>query len=105
MIQCPSGEKKVLVSTTTSPVTHVAEVAMNRASIQRNGSPFRLAGCLSPIVPAIIVPENKKTGSVNGLMTFGEEGMTVLYAHKGVAAIKMARPEDGPIDAVESREC
>jgi hypothetical protein len=32
MENCPSGEKELLISRTESPVTHVAEVAVKRAS-------------------------------------------------------------------------
>jgi len=58
----------VPVSTTARPVTHVADVAMNNASIKEIFSSTDAAGRLSSIVPAAISitnPSDKTLGGVN----------------------------------------
>ena len=52
---CPKRENSVPVSLTTRPVTHVAEVAVKRASIKEIGVPFgEASGIASKIVPTKI---------------------------------------------------
>ena len=58
---CPKTDQYVAVSLVISPVTQVAEVAVNSAS--RNGAlpaPARAHGSISRIVPDAITPRNPK---------------------------------------------
>jgi hypothetical protein len=62
----PNRLKRLPVSTTTRPVTQVAEVAVNKASIGgRVGS--AAAGNISRAVPMIISPAKVRTGRLAGV--------------------------------------
>ncbi len=63
---CPTLVKVEPVSTTTRPVTHVAEVAVNRASIQEMALPFRLKGMWSSVAPLNITNAKNRMGKAYG---------------------------------------
>lgn len=76
----PKSEKVVPVSTTVSPVTHRAEVAVNSASRKERGWPFAEAiGKLNKIVPIAIIATNPNTSALDGVSQFDErEGVLIL---------------------------
>lgn len=58
--------KKVPVSTTTSPVTHAAEVAVKNASVHESGFTESISTLNSNAVPMIINAPKKMIGKTRG---------------------------------------
>ena len=64
---CPNREKVVPVSTATRPVTHTAEVAVNRLSNRPMLWPYRVeTGSASSSVPSRMMPRNPNTSHSSG---------------------------------------
>jgi hypothetical protein len=58
--------KPVPVSTTTNPVTHEAEVAVNRASVSESGFAESLSALYSNAAPIMIKAPKKMIGKASG---------------------------------------
>ena len=64
---CPNREKVVPVSTATRPVTHTAEVAVNRLSSRPMLRPSRVeTGSASSSVPSRMMPRKPNTSHSSG---------------------------------------
>jgi hypothetical protein len=71
MTICPNVVKYVPVSTTTSPVTHVAEVAVKSASINGSGSPLADAiGSDNNTAPSKMINAKPETRIRGGFKNF-----------------------------------
>jgi hypothetical protein len=82
MTSCPNELKAFPVSTTTRPVTHVAEVDVKRASTNPSAFPVDAAGNISKAVPiamSIINPKIKiRAGVRNSFRVLISASLTVL---------------------------
>ena len=69
----PLKVKKVIVSSTIRPVTQVAEVAVNSASIAFIPSPeVVISGIISRRVPTVVIPKKLRINMTAGcILTFG----------------------------------
>jgi hypothetical protein len=65
----PKRLSRLPVSTTTRPVTQVADVAVNRASTGESRGPLTAAGSINNMVPIMIKSAKLRSGRLSGVMT------------------------------------
>ena len=96
---CPKIDQCAHVSTTTSPVTHVAEVAVKRQSkIGVNFPDFDDAGRQSKIVPTAIIIRNPNTSVLAGYSFFAflKTGILSLFSLRNYWLISAANRPPKP---------
>ncbi len=81
----PNKLKRLPVSTTTRPVTQVAEVAVNNASIAGSGG-SAATGNSSKAVPTIMSPAKLRTGRFTGVTNRRRSFVQKLLASTGLTS-------------------